>query len=148
MLPPLVMNIKSHHIIFDMCAAPGSKSAQIVELLHSDAEDSAGCQSDHLDSNSYVEPSGVLIANDVEQRRCYMMIHQVRRLQSPCVIITQEDATRYPRLYINESVCVCKFLISLLVSFNRICLLLFFYKLGCIRTDFIGRTKCLYIYIY
>ena len=27
MLPPLLLNVQSHHMIFDMCAAPGSKTA-------------------------------------------------------------------------------------------------------------------------
>jgi 16S rRNA C967 or C1407 C5-methylase (RsmB/RsmF family) len=27
MLPPLLLDVQSHHLIFDMCAAPGSKTA-------------------------------------------------------------------------------------------------------------------------
>ena len=34
MIPPLLMKIESHHKILDMCAAPGSKTAQIIEYLH------------------------------------------------------------------------------------------------------------------
>lgn len=37
MVPPLLMDIKSHHKILDMCAAPGSKTAQIIEALHADS---------------------------------------------------------------------------------------------------------------
>ncbi len=36
MIPPLLLKIKSHHKILDMCAAPGSKTAQLIEFLHSD----------------------------------------------------------------------------------------------------------------
>jgi 16S rRNA C967 or C1407 C5-methylase (RsmB/RsmF family) len=36
MLPPLLLDVKPHHKVLDMCAAPGSKTAQIVELLHAD----------------------------------------------------------------------------------------------------------------
>lgn len=32
MLPPLLLDVKAHHSVFDMCAAPGSKTAQILEL--------------------------------------------------------------------------------------------------------------------
>lgn len=39
MVPPLLMNIKSHHKILDMCAAPGSKTAQLIEYLHADSAD-------------------------------------------------------------------------------------------------------------
>ena len=36
MIPPLVMDVQPHHKVLDMCAAPGSKTAQLVEALHSD----------------------------------------------------------------------------------------------------------------
>ncbi|CAL8102916.1 unnamed protein product [Calicophoron daubneyi] len=98
MLPPLVMGIRQHHAILDMCAAPGSKAAQLVELLHADAESSLIRNS--VQSQRYAEPTGLVIANDVEQKRCYMMVHQVKRLQSPCAVITQEDASCFPRLYV------------------------------------------------
>lgn len=93
MLPPLLFNIKEHHAVLDLCAAPGSKSAQLVELLHADAE------SKFSDANHYAEPSGIIVANDIDRKRCYMLVHQVKRLQSPCVILTEEDASTYPRLF-------------------------------------------------
>ena len=34
MIPPLFMKVESHHRILDMCAAPGSKTAQLLEALH------------------------------------------------------------------------------------------------------------------
>jgi len=33
MLPPLLLDVKADHAVFDMCAAPGSKTAQILELM-------------------------------------------------------------------------------------------------------------------
>ena len=36
MLPPLLCDIRSHHSVFDMCAAPGSKTAQALELIMAD----------------------------------------------------------------------------------------------------------------
>ncbi|KRZ08344.1 Mitogen-activated protein kinase kinase kinase 15 [Trichinella zimbabwensis] len=38
MIPPLFMDIKSHHSILDMCASPGSKTVQLIEMLHADGE--------------------------------------------------------------------------------------------------------------
>ncbi|CDI98258.1 tRNA cytosine34 C5 methyltransferase [Echinococcus multilocularis] len=96
MLPPLVLNVKEHHAVLDLCAAPGSKSAQLVELLHADAENK------FTDVDSYAEPSGIVVANDVDRKRCYMLAHQVKRLQSPCVILTEKDASTYPRLFISS----------------------------------------------
>ena len=70
MIPPLLLDVRSHHAVLDLCAAPGSKTAQLVELLHSDGK---------LDTSSQsVVPSGVVVANDRDNDRCYMMIHQVR----------------------------------------------------------------------
>ena len=34
MVPPLLMDIKPHMWVLDMCAAPGSKTAQIIEAVH------------------------------------------------------------------------------------------------------------------
>jgi tRNA (cytosine34-C5)-methyltransferase len=45
------------------CAAPGSKTAQLIELL-------AGGAVQPLDQ-------GVLVANDADTSRCYMLVHQV-----------------------------------------------------------------------
>ena len=39
MIPTLLMDVKSHHAVLDMCAAPGSKTSQIIEALHMDAGD-------------------------------------------------------------------------------------------------------------
>lgn len=36
MIPPLVLDVKPHHKVLDACAAPGSKTAQIIEMLESD----------------------------------------------------------------------------------------------------------------
>ena len=36
MIPPLMLDIEPHHKILDMCAAPGSKTAQLIEFLHKD----------------------------------------------------------------------------------------------------------------
>ena len=40
MIPPLLLGVEPHHKVLDMCAAPGSKTAQLIEALHSgDTED-------------------------------------------------------------------------------------------------------------
>ncbi|KAK2193840.1 hypothetical protein NP493_5g14014 [Ridgeia piscesae] len=84
MIPPLVMDIKSHHKVLDMCAAPGSKTAQLIELLHADSPDSV--------------PEGVVVANDSDNKRCYLMVHQVKRLESPNFMIINHDASKMPSL--------------------------------------------------
>ena len=41
---------------------------------------------------------GLVVANDSDNSRCYMLVHQAKRLQSPCVIITNHDASIMPNL--------------------------------------------------
>ena len=33
MMPPILLDVKANHSILDMCAAPGSKTAQLLELI-------------------------------------------------------------------------------------------------------------------
>ena len=32
MIPPLLLQVEPHHRVLDMCAAPGSKTAQLLEV--------------------------------------------------------------------------------------------------------------------
>uniref|UniRef100_A0A8D8X5V2 tRNA (cytosine(34)-C(5))-methyltransferase n=1 Tax=Cacopsylla melanoneura TaxID=428564 RepID=A0A8D8X5V2_9HEMI len=84
MIPPLLLDVQTHHKVLDMCAAPGSKTAQIIEMIHA------------ADSNPV--PSGLVVANDVDNNRCYMLVHQAKRLNSPCAIITNHDASVMPNV--------------------------------------------------
>ncbi|KAF9493772.1 S-adenosyl-L-methionine-dependent methyltransferase [Pleurotus eryngii] len=85
MLPPLFLDVLPHHKVIDMCAAPGSKTAQLLEALHAD---------DTATSTSI--PPGLLIANDSDQKRTHMLIHQSARLPSPALMVTNLDASIYP----------------------------------------------------
>lgn len=88
MIPPLVLDVQPHHKCLDLCAAPGSKTAQIIEALHSD-----GCGK---------IPKGFVVANDVDNKRCYMLVHQAKRLNSPCTLITNSEAGQFPNLFTSE----------------------------------------------
>ena len=43
---------------------------------------------------------GLVVANDSDNSRCYMLVHQAKRLQSPCFIITNHDASIMPNLQV------------------------------------------------
>ena len=88
MIPPLVLDVKPHHNVLDMCAAPGSKTLQLLEALHS------GCPN----------PSGLIIANDGDNKRCYMLVTQTKRFNSLAFMITNEDATRFPNVKVHDEV--------------------------------------------
>ncbi|KAK1126126.1 hypothetical protein K0M31_004767 [Melipona bicolor] len=89
MVPPLVLDVKSNHKVLDMCAAPGSKTTQLIEMIHSDEESAF--------------PEGFVIANDLDNNRCYMLVHQAKRLNSPIILITNHDASVLPNFTITKS---------------------------------------------
>ena len=44
------------------------------------------------------------MANDNDNKRCYLMVHQVKRLSSPCFMIINHDASQLPNLWLNAEV--------------------------------------------
>ncbi|KAE8597606.1 hypothetical protein XENTR_v10016532 [Xenopus tropicalis] len=89
MIPPVLLKVQPHHKILDMCAAPGSKTAQIIEMLHADM--------------NVPFPEGFVIANDVDNKRCYLLVHQAKRLNSPCIMVVNHDASSIPRLLVENN---------------------------------------------
>lgn len=43
-----------------------------------------------------------MVANDMELKRCHLLAHQTKRLQSPCVVITNHDASLMPNICLGE----------------------------------------------
>lgn len=84
MIPPLFLNVQPDHAVIDLCAAPGSKTAQLIEALHRDGPSSV--------------PSGFVLANDSDYKRAHMLIHQIKRLNSPNLIVTNHDAQMFPKM--------------------------------------------------
>lgn len=55
MLPPLLLDPQPTDFVLDMCAAPGSKTCQLLEIVN----------------------KGLIIANDVDSKRGFMLSHQL-----------------------------------------------------------------------
>ncbi|KAF8582579.1 S-adenosyl-L-methionine-dependent methyltransferase [Ramaria rubella] len=89
MVPPLFLAVEPQHSVLDMCAAPGSKTAQLLEAMHSHSP--AGTDASHI-------PSGLLIANDSDFKRTHLLVHQSSRLPSPALMVTNLDASNYPNI--------------------------------------------------
>eukprot|EP00051_Salpingoeca_urceolata_P032936 m.18125 g.18125 ORF g.18125 m.18125 type:complete len:737 (-) comp5633_c0_seq1:115-2325(-) len=87
MIPPLLLDVQPSHKVLDMCAAPGSKTTQLIEALH---------------GNNETMPTGMVIANDADHKRCYMLVHQAKRLQSPCFMVTNADASLFPHVHLKD----------------------------------------------
>ena len=39
-----------------------------------------------------------MVANDADNKRCYIMVHQAKRLNSPCCMIVNHDASVFPTI--------------------------------------------------
>jgi len=87
MIPPLFMDVQPQHAILDMCAAPGSKTTQLIEHLH------------QMGSTGNTVPTGFVIANDAEPQRCHTLATQLKRTGSPCILVTNHRAQFFPLLY-------------------------------------------------
>lgn len=88
MVPPLLLDVSSEHAVVDLCAAPGSKTSQMLERLHAAAPD--------VDSRR--RPQGFVIANDVNADRAFMLVHQCKRLLSGNFAATCYAAQYFPLL--------------------------------------------------
>jgi len=106
MIPPHFLDVKPGMVVLDMCAAPGSKSAQLAEMIHGDEEERvarAACNEnpntdDEGDYSDDGRSTGLLIANDTDYKRAGMLVHQVKRLNFPNLIVTQHDASILPSI--------------------------------------------------
>ena len=114
MIPPLMTDIKPGMTVLDMCAAPGSKTCQMIEMLHAGEEDhikqaitqrsgldahtNGGSSSSEAGFEDDGRATGLLIANDKDWKRANMLIHQIKRLASPNVIIMNHDASLMPSI--------------------------------------------------
>ncbi|CAK7212435.1 tRNA (cytosine-5-)-methyltransferase ncl1 [Sporothrix bragantina] len=127
MIPPLLMDVKPGMAVLDLCAAPGSKAAQLLEMVHQgeearvrkvmrsiekslagetvEAEAEEETEEDEdpaaklsADPSDDGRATGVLVANDADYKRSHLLIHQLKRLSSPNIIVTNHDATIYPSL--------------------------------------------------
>jgi multisite-specific tRNA:(cytosine-C5)-methyltransferase len=114
MIPPLLMGIEPHMTVLDLCAAPGSKTAQMIEMLHAGEEDRMRAAREAMTTNGGSvngiaegtadsgdddgRSTGLLVANDVDYKRAHMLIHQTKRLNSPNLIVTNHDATMFPSI--------------------------------------------------
>ena len=106
MIPPHFLDVKPGMVVLDMCAAPGSKSAQLAEMIHGDEEErvtrvAKGESVDLTEEGDYSDDgrsTGLLIANDTDYKRAGMLVHQVKRLNFPNLIVTQHDASIFPSI--------------------------------------------------
>ncbi|KMT08571.1 hypothetical protein BVRB_6g138510 [Beta vulgaris subsp. vulgaris] len=83
MVPPLFLDVHPDHFVLDMCAAPGSKTFQLLEIIH-------------RANKPGTLPSGMVVANDVDVQRSNLLIHQTKRMCTANLIVTNHEAQDFP----------------------------------------------------
>ena len=51
----------------------------------------------------YAVVEGFVVANDMDNKRCYLMTHQVKRIQSPNCMIINHDARVLPNMSLSAN---------------------------------------------
>lgn len=90
MVPPLFLDVRPNHFVLDMCAAPGSKTFQLLEMIYRSTEPGS-------------LPSGLVIANDVDVQRCNLLIHQTKRMCTANLIVTNHEAQHFPSCHLRKN---------------------------------------------
>jgi 16S rRNA C967 or C1407 C5-methylase (RsmB/RsmF family) len=84
MIPPLLLEARDGHVVLDTCAAPGSKTTQLLEAIHSNGAIS----------------TGLVIANELDENRARMLTHRLKAITSPNLIISNHDARMFPKIHL------------------------------------------------
>ncbi|KAM0675297.1 tRNA (cytosine(34)-C(5))-methyltransferase [Gurleya vavrai] len=80
MLPVLFLNLKPDHYVLDMCAAPGSKSSQIIEIVK----------------------KGLIVCNDFNRKRLDILKSHTNKFNSKCLLILNNDARNLPNIKLGD----------------------------------------------
>jgi 16S rRNA C967 or C1407 C5-methylase (RsmB/RsmF family) len=86
MVPPIALDVHPHHKCLDMCAAPGSKTSQLLEIVNRSIE-------------SPLDQQGLVVANDADTDRAYMLVHQCKRINSPLLVVTTHKGQNFPTIH-------------------------------------------------
>ena len=84
MVPPLFLACEPGDRVLDTCAAPGSKTSQLIEAVFPPG------------AGSLNDTTGLVVANDEDLKRTHTLVHQLKRLGAPCWAATHGDARLIP----------------------------------------------------
>ncbi|KAJ0406932.1 hypothetical protein ATCC90586_000193 [Pythium insidiosum] len=88
MLPVLFLDVAPGQRVLDMCASPGSKTTQALDFLLADKAPTAG---------------GMVVANDLDKKRAYMLVHRLTRNTLRHAVVTCGSGITFPGLYDAET---------------------------------------------
>ena len=84
MIPVSLVDIKENHVILDMCAAPGNKSVQILEIMNEKARE------------KNILPNGLLVSNEILQSRADKLVNFLQSQPAINVLVTKCQAENFP----------------------------------------------------
>ncbi|KAG5464045.1 hypothetical protein LSCM1_00225 [Leishmania martiniquensis] len=98
MIPPFLLDIQPNDVCLDMCASPGSKTAQMLVALG--RHKVVPFESDASPFPFEYDSDGLVIANELDTKRANMLVHQVKRLRLlfPFALFTNHDARYFPEM--------------------------------------------------
>ncbi|EFH45197.1 predicted protein, partial [Arabidopsis lyrata subsp. lyrata] len=80
---PLPAAFRVNSVTILQCAAPGSKTFQLLEIIHESSEPGS-------------LPNGMVVANDVDYKRCNLLIHQTKRTCTTNLMVTNNEGQHFP----------------------------------------------------
>lgn len=87
MIPVKLLDVQADDMILDMCAAPGSKTSQMLEIIEAKSKD-----------RPCIEVTGGVVANDMSSSRAWMLVHQIKRINTACMAVINHSGQHIPTL--------------------------------------------------
>jgi multisite-specific tRNA:(cytosine-C5)-methyltransferase len=87
MLPPIFLDIKPSDMVLDVCAAPGSKTSQMLERVLSESKE-----------QELYKMTGGVVANDADSKRAFMLTHQLQRIDTTGMLVINHEGQHIPTI--------------------------------------------------
>eukprot|EP00928_Gymnodinium_smaydae_P094360 TRINITY_DN7913_c0_g2_i1.p1 TRINITY_DN7913_c0_g2~~TRINITY_DN7913_c0_g2_i1.p1 ORF type:complete len:846 (+),score=79.74 TRINITY_DN7913_c0_g2_i1:158-2695(+) len=102
LVPPLLLKVEPQHLVLDLCAAPGSKSLQLLDCMHAQVGEALRGVATQND-DKLLMPTGMLVMNDINRARAVTIAQRSRRQLRTPMLLLSADARKFPTLWAHVS---------------------------------------------